>query len=1319
MGKRSSFAILSSASLIFLILSAVFTTPALADGGTTNPSDPAGSAATRTAPAAKTGDAPNLPGGTKVVVVDSTGDKVPLGSQAAQQILSSGDPIWCPATLATPTPGAGGCTSSQPDLATLFGSFTSGSPSVNGTIWIEQGSDSSTPTLDGSGLAMANFTLTLKGGWDGSTSSTPGTTTFSNPFSITSWNNTITISNITVSGATGTGLTVTSSKSITLTNVQSNNNSVHGANLNTTYNGGTGSLTITNSQFNSNGNQGASIALGPGGTAVITSSQFNSNTDTGLEIASSGAITLTNVTANSSTSNNGALLDNTGASAAPVTISGTSNNFNSNYNNGLDIQSNGAVVVNDVSANGNTHGIGLWVNNSSSAGRAAISLTGAGTFDQNAQDGLYLESGGMLSANDLTVSGNGTSGPHDGAFLQNYFNGSTAGVTLTGVNVFDGNSGYGMEVDTYGAIKAGSLIADANGGTGIDLENGYYNLSTPVSKQPVTLTGSSQFNNNGGDGLDIGSNGLITANNLTALFDQNGAMLTNETVGITTGITLTGTNVFNNNKSYGLSVRSNGAIKLNSVTADGNDTSHVTLLYGLYVDNTTYGTAASTVTLTGVNSFNGNYDTGFTISSTGAVTLNSVTANQDLAEWGGYITSNGAVTLSGLNTFNEDKVNGLSIFARGSITVSNLTASGDGQDGVQLDTCDDLGSGCTYSGTPGVTVNGVNTFNSNVNSGLVIDSKGAVKANSVTANCNGYSGACGVSGANGTGVLINNCHLNATPACTGGGSVTFTGTNFFNSNYGGAHAGGLDITTGGAVSLSSTTASLNQHGTGIRIDSTVAGPTVRQPITLSGTFNFNGNWDSGALLLAFGKITASNVTANWNSASGGNPGLGLNNWYGDDTARPLASVSLTGVNTFIGNGGDGMDINATGAISVSSAVVSGNGKEGLFLGNANGSFVGVANVTFSGITSTNNGYEGVDVDTHGTLTASNLAISGNDTLHSLGVAGLRIQSSDGGATTITGTNNISNNYDDNVSIAVLGSVSLNNLTASGSATGVGANIQNGSSSLAATVKLTGTNVFSNDHNDGLRIAANGKVTLNSVTADGSAVGYGLNLSNLGPMGPQNVALTGVNQFNGNDLGGLRISSYGAISAANVTASGNTNNWGAYFSNDYPSTVGGVTLSGTNVFNNNTGAGAAGLSIYSKGTISLNNVTADGNAGQGAFLQNDDNGTSGITLTGLNWFSGNGTSGLETHSAGNLSLSQATFTSDPGTGLFVHNDVSSSFSVSIKCGNFSGDGFGISLSLTGSPITGVNLTGVTFAGNSNPDLNLGATPVTQVRDCPLP
>ncbi|MGA7195427.1 MAG: hypothetical protein WBW94_17555, partial [Anaerolineales bacterium] len=137
------FKALTLAILIGLIANALWTVPAFADSGTTNPPPPtSGSGSTRGAHSSSN-NLSNVPSGTKVVIVDSNGDKVPLGSEQAQDILNNGDPVWCPATLAAPTPGTGGCTAAFTYLTNatplngLLGYLTANQPTLNGTIWIE------------------------------------------------------------------------------------------------------------------------------------------------------------------------------------------------------------------------------------------------------------------------------------------------------------------------------------------------------------------------------------------------------------------------------------------------------------------------------------------------------------------------------------------------------------------------------------------------------------------------------------------------------------------------------------------------------------------------------------------------------------------------------------------------------------------------------------------------------------------------------------------------------------------------------------------------------------------------------------------------------------------------------------------------------------------------------------------------------------------------------------------------------------------------------------------------------------------------------
>ena len=230
-----------------------------------------------------------LPSDTSVVVLDENGQALPLAAQDAAEAVVNGDPMWCPNTV---MPGGAGCTInflSMADLLTFAGSYIN-SQNVNGTIWITSGTqfDTSPITIDGSAFTnWANNSLTLQGGWSGASGDTTigANSVFTVPIQILNWNANVNINNITVSGASGSGLVVTTNgRRVVINNSRFINN-----------NAGSGFFPW---------GDGADISPN-GGNVIVTNSEFSGNNWDGLYIVNSGNISISDSNLNSNGINNG------------------------------------------------------------------------------------------------------------------------------------------------------------------------------------------------------------------------------------------------------------------------------------------------------------------------------------------------------------------------------------------------------------------------------------------------------------------------------------------------------------------------------------------------------------------------------------------------------------------------------------------------------------------------------------------------------------------------------------------------------------------------------------------------------------------------------------------------------------------------------------------------------------------------------------------------------------------------------------------------------------------------------------------------------
>jgi hypothetical protein len=240
-------------------------------------------------------------------------------------------------------------------------------------------------------------------------------------------------------------------------------------------------------------------------------------------------------------------------------------------------------------------------------------------------------------------------------------------VTLTRSNSFNGNDDEGLSIFSYGAILVNNLTANDNGfvntnGNGAFLDNCDWNGSACdtnlLTPKPVTINGTVNVSGNYLSGLYIDGPGAVTLSNIFA--DSNGdfgvAIYNGYNNAKPNNVTLKGTNTFTTNGADGLKIDSYGTIALSNVTANWNDG------YGAYLDNFLSGGALvpKSITLTGVNSFIGNYMDGLYFDSLGSVALSRVTASENDFYANAYAGSrikgfaDGGITLTCANTFSNE-----------------------------------------------------------------------------------------------------------------------------------------------------------------------------------------------------------------------------------------------------------------------------------------------------------------------------------------------------------------------------------------------------------------------------------------------------------------------------------------------------------------------------------------------------------------------------------------------------------------------------------------------------------------------------------------
>jgi hypothetical protein len=254
------------------------------------------------------------------------------------------------------------------------------------------------------------------------------------------------------------------------------------------------------------------IQVVSGGKVTLTNIIAQNNDDAGIYVDAAGAISLTGMTAQYNGSTGAVLYNGHVGSTAGVTVASSTfyYNYGSSPNAGLFIQTNGTVLLNQVSATVNS-GYGTYITIPTSA--TATVTVNKSNFNNNSVDGLFVQNSGNITVNGITANNN-TGALANGVTLNNSTGTGTVSVLATlGANTFNGNRQHGLAITSSNAVVINNATATANmDGVGI----GVNTTSAAAGKGTVTVTGAI-VKLNEQPGIAINSNGAVTLSSIECI----------------------------------------------------------------------------------------------------------------------------------------------------------------------------------------------------------------------------------------------------------------------------------------------------------------------------------------------------------------------------------------------------------------------------------------------------------------------------------------------------------------------------------------------------------------------------------------------------------------------------------------------------------------------------------------------------------------------------------------------------------------------------------------------------------------------------------
>ena len=782
----------------------------------------------------------------------------------------------------------------------------------------------------------------------------------------------------------------------------------------------------------------------------------------------------------------------------------------------------------------------------------------------------------------------------------------TGAVTLTNVDS-SSNRFDGATIAATGNVTINNSSFDRNEGTN--------SLQVNSTSGSITMTGVSSSRNDEGTGADLKASKGITLN--YSHFEDNYNGIGNDGLG------------------YGVYIEPGtaGTISMNTVFANGNEESNIYLYqvnspvtmttveannseygYGLYIDNCVVSGSACTSTVAGNITLTNlllasNKKANVSITSSGAITASTLTANYSSTDNGGFFDNHFAKSAQNISIssadFGSSQLNGLVVTTKGSVTLNYIQASGNHtQDGIDVD---------ATAGTGTVTLLntlGPSNANSNPRYGLYVLAKGAISLNDISTNDDAA-----------IGIYLDNT------SGTGSATLNNAGVSYNDATVTTDYA--ITIASKGAISVLNPYSDYN-YGSGIWLDNHLA--SSAQPVTVTACEIYDNSGD-GLVITSKGNVTLSgNSEIYWNNKiTTVNGGLYIDNTAGTGT--------VTISNLEVNNNHKGINITSNGNILLNTVTASYNVNEGAILTNTGSS---TATITVNAGSFTDNGSWGLDATSKGTITLTSIYSDGNNI--TTNPYGVNLDNSGGtGGVVLNGTTNTWNyiGYSNNggLNIATNGAVTVNYIEAEING-GRGINIVN---SGTGAVTLSNVEAYSNTA-AGVYVIAKGTITLSNpdVTGNQGSNG-GVYLRNDGGTGGvvvqgtaantgsisenHNVANTAGDELyittNGSvtinylnlsysPVDGLYIDNLGGTAAVSLNQVGSTYNGGSgveIFSQ------GAVTVSGLQTTQN----GGYGLNVITNGTITLTsiNATSDNAIAANAYVVNLDNsgGTGGVVLNG--------------------------------------------------------------------------------------------------------